>query len=182
MVIGRERPREHPKDTSEGVTWLRSLRVLHNLRLCMHTPKRTPKGVKWPSVTSGSHVTTTKKKAGEKAGHAQNLLPVRAPSEQGLFRSRDWRHFRSKGHIKADIAQLPVAHAYNILPDTWLTSLPVMWLTSLPVTSLRSLPVTWLPVAPPQIRLCPYPYTTYRGSYMMPVNQSKHSFGFYSYS
>ena len=38
-------------------------------------------------VTFGSHVTTTKKKAREKAGHAQNLLPVRTTSGQGLFQS-----------------------------------------------------------------------------------------------
>ena len=46
----------------------------------VHT-KSTPKGVKRPSVTSGSHGTTTKKKnAGEKAGHVQNILPVRTAS------------------------------------------------------------------------------------------------------
>ena len=41
-------------------------------------------------MTFGSHVTTTKKKAREKSGHAQNLLPVRDTSGQGLFRSRDF--------------------------------------------------------------------------------------------
>ena len=55
-----------------------------------------------------SHVTTTtKKKAREKAGHTQNLLPVKATSGQDLFRSRAfvisgqkaplgriWYHFR----------------------------------------------------------------------------------------
>jgi hypothetical protein len=158
MVIGRGRPIEHPKDTSEGVTWPSVTAGVAQLTVAHAYIQENPEGVKWPSVTSGSHVTTTKKKAGKKAGHAQNLLPVRPPSGQGLFRSRDWRHFRSKGHTKADIAQLPVAYApfpvahaqlpvayaQNILPDTWLTSLPVMWLMS-----LLSLPVTWLPVAPP---------------------------------
>ena len=48
------------------------------------------------------------KKRGKKSG--------RATSGQGLFRSRDC-HFRSKGLTRADIAQLPVAHAQNILPD-----------------------------------------------------------------
>jgi hypothetical protein len=38
----------------------------------------------------------------------------RATSGQGLFRLRD---IRSKGPIRADMAQLPVAHAQNILPD-----------------------------------------------------------------
>ena len=42
-------------------------------------------------VTFGSYVTTTKKKArGKKTGHAQNILPVRTASGQGLFRSRDF--------------------------------------------------------------------------------------------
>ena len=58
-------------------------------------------------MTFVSHVTTTKKKTWEKARHAQDLLPVRATSGQGLFRLRDfvtsgqkaplwriWRHFR----------------------------------------------------------------------------------------
>ncbi len=33
------------------------------------------------------------------------------------FRSREWGHFRWKGPITADIAQLPVPHAQNILLD-----------------------------------------------------------------
>ena len=44
------------------------------------------------------------------------------------------------GPTTAAIAQLPVAHAQNILP---VRALPVTWLTSLPVT--------WLPVVPPRI-------------------------------
>jgi len=38
--------------------------------------------------------TTTKKKARGKAGHAQNILPDRAASGHGLFRSRDFRKSR----------------------------------------------------------------------------------------
>jgi hypothetical protein len=113
MIIGRGRHREHPNQHC-----LLLLRVLHNFRL--HTPKGTPKGVKWPSVTSGSHGTTTKKKGRKKAGHAQNVLPVRATSRQVLFQSRDWRHLRSKGPTRADMAPLPVAHAQNILPNRTL--------------------------------------------------------------
>ena len=41
-----------------------------------HTQEKPEGG----QVTFGSHVTTTKKKAREKPGHAQNLLPVRATS------------------------------------------------------------------------------------------------------
>jgi hypothetical protein len=131
LNIGRGRRREHPNDTSEGGSRsLRSLRVLRNFRLCMLTPKGTPKGSsdlghygccatsgcacahpmepEGGQVTFGSHVTTTKKKAREKAGHAQKLLPVRVTFGQGLFRSRDfvtsgqkallwwiWRNFRT---------------------------------------------------------------------------------------
>ena len=36
---------------------------------------------------------------------------------QVTFRSSDWRHFRSKGPTRANMAQLPVAHAQNIHPD-----------------------------------------------------------------
>ena len=47
---------------------------------------------------------TTKKKNAEKTGYAQNILPVKAASGQGLFRWRDRRHFRWKGPTKVDIA------------------------------------------------------------------------------
>jgi hypothetical protein len=130
MVIGRGRRREHPMDTPEGVTW--------------------------PLVTSGSHVTTVllllKKSAG-KTGHAQNLLPVRTTSGQGLFQSRDC-HFRSKGPTRADMAQLPVAHAQNILPDR-VTSCHVTDVTSSHVTSGHA---QWSD--PPQMLTELYPYTT----------------------
>ena len=46
---------------------------------------------------------------------ALNIL-VKVPG-QGLFQSRDWRHFRSKDPTRADMAQFPVAHAQNILPN-----------------------------------------------------------------
>ena len=38
-------------------------------------------------------------------------------ARQGLFRSRDFVTSCEKGPTRADIAQLPVAHAQNILPD-----------------------------------------------------------------
>jgi len=72
--------------------------------------------------------------------HAHTSTSV--TSGQYRFRSRDWsrdwRHFRWKGHTREDIVQLPVAHSQNILRTG---PLPVTWLTSLPVT--------WLPVTPP---------------------------------
>ena len=86
-------------------------------------------------MTFGSHVaTTTKKKAREKSGHAQNLLPIRDTSGQGLFRSRDFVTSGQKAPTRADIAQLPVAHAQNILPDM-VTSGHVTNVTSGHVTS-----------------------------------------------
>ena len=108
-------------------------------------------------MTYGSHVTATKKKAREKDVHAQNLLPVRATSGQGLFRLRDC-HFRSNYPIRADIAQFPVAHAQNILPDRF-TSGHVTDVTSGHVNSGHA---QWSdpPHAPPQILICPSPYTT----------------------
>ena len=64
-------------------------------------------------MTFGIHGTTTKKKAWEKAGHAQNLLLVRTTSGHILFRSRDfvtssqkaplwriWRNFWLRMRIK----------------------------------------------------------------------------------
>jgi hypothetical protein len=109
MVIGRGRPREHPKDTSKGSRDLRSLRMLHNFRL--RIPKGTPKG----SSDLWSHPVAMllphKKKTRGKAGAC-----AEPTSGQGHFQSRDF-HFRPKGVTRADMAQLPVAHAQNILPD-----------------------------------------------------------------
>ena len=122
MVIWRGRRREHPKDTSEvgHVTF-------GHYRCCACAHPREPEGVKWPLVTSGSHGTTTKKKTA---------------SGQGIFWSRDWRHFRSKGPIRVDMAPLPVAHAENILP---VTSLLVTWLPVAPYSTSAN--VTWaLPI------------------------------------
>ena len=90
-------------------------------------------GVRWPSVTFGTHGTCTtaivRKKAGKSRACAEHTSVT---SCSGDFQAVPlpvmsvWRHFRSKGPTKADIAQLPVAYAQNILPDwalgTWLTS------------------------------------------------------------
>ena len=98
----------------KGSRDLRSLRVLRNFRLRMRTPKGTP------LVTFGSHVTTTKKKARGKPGMRRTY-----------FRSGQFPDRASSGHVTdvtsgqkdsnmADMAPLPVAHAYmhaRILPD-----------------------------------------------------------------
>ena len=62
MVIGRGRRREHPKDTSEGITWASVTKGVAQLSVAHAYTQGNPEGVKWPLVTSGSHVTTTKKK------------------------------------------------------------------------------------------------------------------------
>ena len=52
------------------------------------------------------------KKRGKKTGHAQKLLPVRATSGHVTDVT-----FGQKGPTRVDMAQVPVAHAQNILPD-----------------------------------------------------------------
>ena len=68
---------------------------------CAH-PREPRRG----QVTFGSHVTTTKKKAREKAGHGQNLFPNRTASGHGLFGSRDFVTSGQKTTTRADMAQL----------------------------------------------------------------------------
>jgi hypothetical protein len=114
-------------------------------------------GVKWPSVTSGSHVTTTKKKTwGGK--------PV---MRRTYFRSVSHPDRISSGHVTFTSGQKFPEGGYGATSGcacakhtsgqvTWLTSLQVTWLTSLPVTSLPLLHR----IAPPEMWLCPYPYTT----------------------
>jgi hypothetical protein len=56
------------------------------------------------------------KKYGEKSmGKKSTGKNIKA--EQGLFRSRDFVTSGEKGPTRADIAQLSVAHAQNILPN-----------------------------------------------------------------
>ena len=85
---------------------------------CAFTPKGIPKG---GSSDRRSHpvaiLLLLRKRRGEKTGHAQNLLPVRATSGQGPFRPRDFVTSCQKDPTRADMAQLPVGHAQNILPD-----------------------------------------------------------------
>ena len=130
MVIGRGRCRGHFRKghvtCGHYGCWATSS--------CACAHQENAEGIKWPLVTSGSHITTTKKKTRGKAGHEQNILPFMATSGQGVFRLRDfvtsgkkaplgriWRNFRLRMH------------------RTYFRT------GSLPVTSL---PVMWLPVAP----------------------------------
>jgi hypothetical protein len=131
MVIGRGRRREHLKDTSKGVTTGVAQLPAAHARI-----QGNPEGIKWPSVTPGSHVTTVL------------LLRKKTREKPGMSRT-----YFGQGHFWTEP-----------LPITWLTSLRIKeatlgryyansgqgtWLASLLVTWLTSLPVTWLPVAPP---------------------------------
>jgi hypothetical protein len=80
MAIGRGRRREHPKDTSKGghVTFGHYGCCATSGYACAH-PREPGRG----QLTFGSHGTTVlvlRKKCGGKAGHAQNILPVRDTS------------------------------------------------------------------------------------------------------
>ena len=92
LNIRRERRREHPMDTSEGVT-----------TGVAQLPKRNPKGSNDLRSHPVAMLLLLKKRGGKSRSCAEHT------SGQG--------HFRSKGSTRADIVQLPVAHAQNILPD-----------------------------------------------------------------
>ena len=105
MAIGRGRRREHLKDTSKGVTTgVAQLPVAH-----AHI-QGNPEGIKWPSVTPGSHVTTVlllRKKAREKPGMGRTYfrsgpLLDRASSDHVTDVISGQR-----GHTRPDITQLP---------------------------------------------------------------------------
>ena len=106
--------------------------MLRNFRSRLHTSKGTSKGANYLRSLSVPMVlvllyyicTTTmvRKKHGKRQGmrivyfrFRSGPLPVTLV--WGHFRS--W-HFRSKGPTRAEIAQLAVAHAQNILPDRGL--------------------------------------------------------------
>ena len=69
------------------------------------------------TVTSGEKCPTMADIAQLPIAHAQNIFPNRAVSGQGLFRSRDWRHFRSRirnGPILIDPPQILLCnHIYT---------------------------------------------------------------------
>ena len=142
----------HAKYRMRGFLWIYDTDVVEN------TPRTLPKGITSPSVTTGvvqlpvAHAHTQGNPEGVKWPSVAMLLLLgkKRGKKPGMrrtyFRSGPlpvtWLcHFRTKGPNRADIVQLTVAHAQNILPDMWLPSFPVTWLVSLPVT--------WPPVAPP---------------------------------
>ena len=96
-----------------------------------------PKGVTWPSVSTGvahAHTKGTPKGSTDLWSHLVAMLLLlrkkcgekricaEYTSGKGHFRtgplSVTWLYpFRSKGPSRADMAQLPVVHAQNIFPD-----------------------------------------------------------------
>ena len=118
MVIWRGRRREHPMDTSEGVTWSSVITDVGKLPVAHAHTQGGPKG----SSDLRSHpvamllLLLRKKRGGKSRACAEPT------SDQDRLRTGPlpvtWLcHFRSKGPTRADIAQLPVAHAHDILPD-----------------------------------------------------------------
>jgi hypothetical protein len=128
MILGRRRRREHPNQH-----YLLLLRVLRNFRLRMRTPK-------------GTHATTTKR--GE-TGHAQKLLPVRATSGQGLFRSiwRNFRlrmrrtYFRTRSRYWCHVTDVTFGHVQWSDPPH---DPPQMWLELYPYTTIQYIKICWV--------------------------------------
>ena len=133
MVIGRARRREHPNQHC-----LLLLRVLHNFRLRIHTPKGTPKGSNdLRSLPVAMLLLLRKKNAGEKLGMRRTY-----------FRSGQLPDMASSSHV-TDVTSGQKAPLGRIWHNIRLHMRRTYFRTeSLPVTSL------------PQMWLCPYPYTT----------------------
>ena len=104
MVIGRGRRREHPKDTSKGVTTgVAQLPVAH-----AHI-QGNPEWIKWPSVTPGNHVTTVlllRKKTREKPGMSRTYFRSGSPLDRASSGHVTDVTSGQKGHTRADITQL----------------------------------------------------------------------------
>ena len=122
----------HAKYRTQGFLWLQDADVVKNTPTnivyyyfgccatsscaCVH-PRKSRRGSSDLESHPVAMVLLLRKKTPEKDGDAQNMLSVRDTSGQGLFRSRDFVTSGQKGSTRADIAQLPVAHAQNILPN-----------------------------------------------------------------
>jgi hypothetical protein len=124
--------------------------ILRNFRLGMRTPFH-PFGC--PSVT-GSHGTCTTTLVviqNEPVEHAHTIT-----SSQALFRSLTSLPVKRRTR---GITKFPVAHTHNILPVPDRTS------SGSGQGLFRSRHFRLLPTVPPQIWLCPYPYTTHVSSF-----------------
>ena len=176
LNIGRGSLREHPKDTSEGVTWssvttgVAQFPVVHAHTqgnpegikwpsvttgvaqfpvVHAHT-QGNPEGIKWLSVTSGSHVTTTKKKTrGKSRACAEHT------SGQGIFRSRDFVTSSQNAPLGRILRNFRTGHVTDVTSGH---------VTSGHVTSACS------PLLP---RKCPCPYTTYIAAKKHKQNKNK---------
>ena len=109
-----------PRTLPKGSRDLRLLWVLRNFRLRMQTPKGTPKGSNDLRSHQVANCTTVlllrkgKKRGGKSRSCAEHT------SDQDRFRAGplpDRVTSGQKGPTRSDIAQLPVAHTQNILPD-----------------------------------------------------------------
>ena len=94
----------------KGSRDLRSLRVLRSFRL--RTPKGTPKGLSDLRSHPVAMLLLLRKKRGKKPGMRRTYFRDRNTSGQVTDVTSG-----QKGPVRADMAQLPVAHAQNILPD-----------------------------------------------------------------
>jgi hypothetical protein len=109
-----------PRTLPKGSRDLRLLWVLRNFRLRMQTPKGIPKGSNDLRSHQVANCTTVlllrkgKKRGGKSRSCAEHT------SDQDRFRAGplpDRVTSGQKGPTRSDIAQLPVAHTQNILPD-----------------------------------------------------------------
>ena len=149
LNIGRGRRREHPKDTSEGVTWPSVTTGVAQLPVAHAHTQGNLERVKYPSVTCGSHVTTVLLQRKKRGG---NRACAEHTSGQGLFWSRE---FVTSGQ-KAPLGRI-LCNFWLRMRKTYLRTGHVTDVTSGHVTDVTFGHVTSGP-DPPQIwlELCPY--------------------------
>ena len=96
---------------------LRSLRVLRNFRLRIRIPKGTPKGSSDLRSHPVAMLLLLKKKRGKKPGMRRTYFRSGPLPDRASFGHVTDVTSGQKGPTRADMAQLPVAHAQKILPD-----------------------------------------------------------------
>ena len=115
---------------------LRSLLVLCNFQLRMRTPKGTPNGSNDLRSHPVAMLLLLRKKRGEKPGMRRTYFRS-GPLPDRVSSSHVTLSLPIKRPTRANMAQLPVAHAHNILPDM-ATSGHMTDVTSGHVTSGRT--------------------------------------------
>ena len=172
-----------PRTLPKGSRDLRSLRVLHNFRL--RTPKGTPKWLSDIRSHPVAMLLLLRKKAREKAGHAQNLLPDRntfghvtdVTSGQKTPLGRIWCNFR----LRMRIAYFRTVHVTGVTSGH-VTDVTCGHVTSGHVTSghVTSRNAQWSD--PPQILTELYPYTTTLSPLLLPARVTNRSHSTYGSS